>query len=101
MAEENVSRAANWRATANALRNQYEAEKVLVYEGHVFKITESFLGYIHALVSAGVKEITVLDASSIPCLIPDSREFLKLLIAKHVEAMNTLALMWAAQKNEL
>lgn len=101
MTEKNVSRSGSWRVTAHALREQFIAENVLVYNGHAFKITQDFLAYIDTLVRNDVTTITVLDSSSIPCLVEDTAEFLKHLLAKHQEATNTLAMAWAARKNEL
>ena len=101
MTEKNVSRSGSWRVTAHALREQFIAENVLVYDGHAFQITQDFLAYIDTLVRNHVIQITVLDSSSIPCLIVDTTDFLKQLLAKHLEATNTLAMAWAARKNEL
>ena len=69
MTEKNVSRSGSWRVTAHALREQFIAENVLVYDGHAFQITQDFLAYVDTLVRNGVTTITVLDSSSIPCLI--------------------------------
>jgi fatty acid-binding protein DegV len=101
MTEKNVSRSGSWRVTAHALREQFIAENVLVYDGHAFQITQDFLAYVDTLVRNEVTTITVLDSSSIPCLIKDTAEFFAQLLDKHQEATNTLAMAWAARKNEL
>jgi hypothetical protein len=54
MAETNVSRSGSWRANAVALRNQFDAENVLIYEGHAFQISQGLLSYVNTLVTLGV-----------------------------------------------
>ena len=101
MADTNVSRSGSWRANAVALKNQFDAENVLIYSGHAFKISQGLLSYVNTLVTLGVTEITILDDSSLPCLIANLKEFLDLLLLKHIEATNTLAMAWSARKNDL
>lgn len=101
MAETKVDRSGSWRATSKVLLNQFLAENVLVYNGHSFNITPEFLTYIEMLARNEVTEITVLDSGNIPCSISDTAEFFKQLLAKHLEASNTLAQAWAARENDL
>lgn len=101
MTETNVSRSGSWRATALALQNQFEAENVLVYEGHTFKITPELIGYVNAMLTYGQTQLTILDSSSIPCLINNLSDFYARLVEKHLSAVNTLSMAWAARENEL
>ena len=101
MTEAKVSRSGSWKATALALQNQFEAENVLIYQGHAFVISQGFVSYIDTLIRNGVEKIALLDSSGIPCQVDNIKEFFELLLAKHLEAMNTLSMSWAAIKNEL
>jgi hypothetical protein len=101
MTDTNVSRSGSWRATALVLQNQFHAENVLIYNGHTFNITPEFLSYVDTLASRKVKQVMLLDSNSIPCEIEDAKDFFEKLLDKHLTAMNTLSMAWAAIKNDL
>ena len=101
MSDKKVDRSGSWRATSRALEAQFRAENVLVYNGHAFEITPHFISYVQTLVTNDVASITVFDASGIPCNIEDTKDFFGKLLARHLEAANTLAMAWAAKGNDL
>jgi len=89
---ENALSFANYRQTLSnqkaKLQDQCEAQLNFAYNGGMFYITESLIGFVNSYVSDSKDSMCILDSNKTPIEITDLKDFQTKIQSRYFESVN-------------
>ena len=70
------------------LKEKYQSENILFYQGGQFEVTRSLLSFISELSKDDVQDVVVIDDLAFPILIDNVVDFHKTLVSQYAKAAN-------------
>lgn len=71
------------------LKEKYQSENILFYNGGQFEVTCGLISFISELSKDDVQDVVVIDDLSFPILINNIVDFHKTLISQYAKAANS------------